>query len=72
MFATPVLGAQASVGLTGAFGNMDASVAATLTGPLGNTFSAGRNDSVMGFSDLYPTASLKWNQGVNNYMVYTM
>jgi hypothetical protein len=27
-------------------------------------------DSVTGFGDLYPIATLKWNQGVNNWMVY--
>jgi hypothetical protein len=26
--------------------------------------------SVTGFGDLYPQAALKWNQGVNNFMVY--
>jgi hypothetical protein len=72
VFATPVFGAQAAVGLTGAFGRIDASVAATLTGPLGNSISGARSDSFTGFSDLYPTASLKWNQGVHNFMVYTM
>jgi hypothetical protein len=27
---------------------------------------------VVGISDLYPAATLKWNQGSNNYMLYTM
>jgi hypothetical protein len=30
----------------------------------------GRSDSVFGIGDLYPTASLRWNQGVNNFMTY--
>jgi hypothetical protein len=30
------------------------------------------SDSVTGFGDLYPQATLKWNQGVNNFMVYVM
>jgi hypothetical protein len=28
------------------------------------------SDSVTGFGDLYPQASLKWNSGVNNFMTY--
>jgi len=35
-------------------------------GPLG----ASRTDSVVGFGDLYPTAQLFWNAGVNNWMAY--
>jgi hypothetical protein len=27
-------------------------------------------DAVTGFGDLYPQASLKWNLGVNNFMIY--
>jgi hypothetical protein len=27
-------------------------------------------DTVTGFGDLYPLASLKWNMGVNNFMTY--
>jgi hypothetical protein len=30
------------------------------------------SDSVTGFGDLYPQATLKWNQGTNNFMVYAM
>ena len=35
-------------------------------GPL----SASRTDTVSGFGDLYPTAQLFWNDGVNNWMAY--
>ena len=28
------------------------------------------NSSVTGLSDLYPSAALKWNNGVNNFMIY--
>jgi hypothetical protein len=71
-FATPVLGGQLTVALAAAIGNMSAGVQATLTGPNGNTISGSRTDERTGFSDLYPLAMLKWNDGVNNYMVYTM
>ena len=34
------------------------------------SLSASRTDSVTGFGDLYPTAQLFWNDGVNNWMLY--
>ena len=43
---------------------------ATLTGPRGNTVSGQRTQSLTSVGDLAPQVSLKWNQGVNNYMVY--
>lgn len=74
VFATPVLDGQLAVGMAGIFGRANASVDATLTGlgPLGFAVSGGRSDSVTGFGDLYPQASLRWNQGVNNFMTYVM
>ena len=51
-------------------GHVGASVAATITGPRGNTISGRREDDVGGFSDLYPQATLKWTDGANNYMTY--
>src|SRR6478609_6469892 len=51
--------------------------AGTLSGALGTplgavTFSRSPSisDSVMGFGDLYPMFSVRWNAGVNNYMTY--
>jgi hypothetical protein len=70
VFATPVLGGQAALGMTGFFGRSPASISGSVTGPLGNTISGSRTDSVTGFGDLYPTASLRWNQGSNNFMTY--
>jgi hypothetical protein len=76
-FATPVLGGQLTVGMIGAAAreatNLNGTLSSTLTTPIGvfpfmRTDSFG--DSVTGFGDLIPLASLKWNQGVNNYMVY--
>ncbi len=43
-----------------------------MTGPFGNTLTGGQTDTLEGVADLYPTASLKWNQGPHNYMIYTM
>ena len=76
-FATPVLGGQAAVGMMAVVGNSNASVAGTLSGSLATPIgsipfmrSDSISDSVTGFGDLYPQASLKWNQGVHNFMTY--
>ena len=76
-FATPVFGGQLSVGAIGIYGRVDTSLAGTVTGalatPLG-TFPFSRSDSisdsVTGFGDVWPIATLKWNNGVHNYMTY--
>jgi hypothetical protein len=72
-FATPILGGQASVGLMTVYGRNDTSLSAALTGTLGpipfSRFDS-ISDSVTGFGDLYPLATLRWNQGVNNFMIY--
>ena len=78
VFATPVLGGQASVSLLAAYGVVGTSLAGTLsgvaTGPLGNNvpfvLSDSINDTTWGFGDLAPMFQLKWNAGVNNYMTY--
>ena len=72
-FATPVLGGQAYVGLGTVFGHNRTSLNGTLTAslpPFSLVRSDSISDSVTGFGDLYPVATLKWNQGVNNFMVY--
>ena len=71
-FATPVLGAQASFFLMGAYGRNPTSVDATLTGLGGAGFSisGGRTDTTWGWGDLAPLFSLRWNKGVDNFMVY--
>jgi hypothetical protein len=69
-FATPVLAGQAAIGMTSIFGRNATSVTATLTGPGGRSLSGSAFDEVIGFGDLYPTATLKWNRDVHNVMVY--
>jgi hypothetical protein len=69
-FATPLFGGQASMTLAGVYGRNSASIAGTLTGPLGNTFTGTRQDDLTSYGDLYPTFKLKWNNGVNNFMFY--
>ena len=72
-FATPVLGGQAAVSLMGVYGRMSTSIAGTLwagVGGVGIERSGQISDALTGFGDLYPTASLKWNAGVHNFMTY--
>jgi hypothetical protein len=69
-FATPVFGGQAAVSMTALVGRNSTTVSATLTGPGGASSSGGQSDAVTGFGDLYPTATLKWNEGVHNFMIY--
>jgi len=77
-FATPVFGGQATVGLMALYGTNRTTVSGTLNGtvtaPGGPAMPFTRSDSitdsVVGFGDLYPQFSLRWNAGVNNYMVY--
>lgn len=68
--ALPVLGGQAAISLLTAPGNLDVGVNATLTGPLGNSISGSRSDNRTTLSDVFYQGTLKWNQGVNNEMVY--
>jgi hypothetical protein len=79
VFATPVLGGQASASLLGIYGSDTTSLAGsftgTVTGPgggVGGSFfrSDSISSSIVGFGDLYPMFELKWNAGVNNYMTY--
>ena len=78
VFATPVLGGQASVSLIGIYGQSSVpSLTGTLTGalatPLGTVpflRSDNFSDSVWGFGDLIPQAALRWNNGVHNWMTY--
>jgi hypothetical protein len=79
VFATPVLGGQASATLLAGYGNNSTSLAGqitgTVTGPGGGTvsfppLSDNINSSLTAFGDLIPQFALKWNSGVNNYMTY--
>jgi hypothetical protein len=70
IFATPVLGGQAALGLFSAVGNVGVGIDATLTGPRGNTISGSAHDTRTALSDVFWQGSLKWNNGVHNTMVY--
>jgi hypothetical protein len=73
VFATPVLGGQLAMGMTGSFARPAVSLDGTLTASIGG-FTATRTGSIsderFAFGDLYPTMSLRWNQGVHNFMIY--
>lgn len=78
VFATPVLGGQASVSLVSAYGvvstTLAGQLAGSLTGPGGGSIPFMRSDSIndttWGFGDLVPQFALRWNAGVHNYMTY--
>jgi hypothetical protein len=72
-FKEPVLGGQASIGMFTVYGRTDATVSANIVGSLGPIPFAGSStisQAVTGFGDLYPQATLRWNNGVNNFMWY--
>ncbi len=73
VFATPVLGGQLMVSLGTFIGWQQANLAGTLTATV-PPFTLVRSDSisssVTGFGDLYPAATLRWNNGVHNWMIY--
>jgi hypothetical protein len=71
-FADPVLGGQLALSMAAAYGTTEVSANATLTGPQGNVLTQNPSDSVTGPSDLYPQATLRWNNGVHNFIAYTM
>ena len=73
-FATPIFGGQAALSLMTIVGNINTSVAGTVSGMLNGMpfgpLSANIGNSTTGFGDLYPQFTLRWNSGVNNYMTY--
>jgi len=73
VFSTPVFGGQLAVSVGEAVGWSPADLNGTLTvtlGPLTATRQGEIADSRWGLSDLYPQTSLRWNNGVNSWMVY--
>jgi hypothetical protein len=74
VFATPVLGGQLAVTMMGVYGRTAGAIDGTLTatvGPLTATRIGSISDSRVDFGDAFPQANLRWNQGVNNFMIYT-
>lgn len=65
-------GGQLSLSVAALFGKADVGVDATLTGPGGGVITGSATDSTTGVGDLYPAATVRWNDGVHNYMTYAM
>jgi len=75
VFATPVLGGQFAVSMAGAAGHTSANLNGTLTQSVAGftvTQQGQISDARYGIADLYPQVSLRWNSGVNSWMVYGM
>lgn len=75
VFAQPVWGGQFALSLLAGYGRSEADIQARVTGALGAIgFGAAREitDSRTAFTDLFVQPTLKWNQGVHNYMIYGM
>lgn len=75
VFATPVLGGQLAMSVLIPYGRSAASIDATLAGslgPIGFTVERSVSDARTAFGDIFFQPTLRWNQGVNNYLVYAM
>jgi hypothetical protein len=70
VFADPVWGGQMTLSMTGIFGRAKVAADVTLTGPGGEVLSGSVSDSLTSVGDLYPSASVRWNNGVHSTMVY--
>jgi hypothetical protein len=73
VFSTPVFGGQLTVGMLGAVGQIPVDLNGTLTlgsGPFSFTKVGSISDTTTGFGDLYPQMGLRWNSGVNSFMIY--
>jgi hypothetical protein len=74
-FANSVLGGQLMLSMFAIGGRSHAAIDANITGalgPIGFATSRSVGDTLVSYGDLFPQATLKWNQGVHNYMVYGM
>jgi hypothetical protein len=75
VFATPVFGGQFAISVLGIYGRQEATIDATLNGNLGPIGFGGQRSitqSIDAFGDIFVQPTLRWNQGVHNYMVYAM
>jgi len=75
VFATPVLGEQFAINLLAIYGRQQANIDATVTGnlgPIGFATSRSISQSLSAFGDVFVQPTLRWNQGVHNYMIYGM
>ena len=71
VFSDPLWGGQAAVNMAAFYGRATVDVSAAFYRNE-NMRSGKIDDSMTAFGDLYPMASVKWNDGDNNYMIYAM
>jgi hypothetical protein len=75
VFSTPVLGGQFAISALAIYGGQHATVDANITGalgPIGFATEKSISQSLDAFGDFYLQPTLRWNNGVNNYMIYGM
>jgi hypothetical protein len=73
VFATPILGGQLNVGVLAFVADNSTALNGSLTvasGGLAIMRQGSISQTTIGFGDLYPEAIIRWNSGVNNWMVY--
>lgn len=73
VFSTPVLGGQFAMSVFGFYGRGEANIDANITGalgPIGFARERSISDARSDFGDLFFQPTLRWNDGVHNYMVY--
>ena len=75
VFATPIVGGQLAAGVAAYGGRNNAQINGTLIASAGSfttTRQGSISNSLTAFGDLFPQVSLRWNAGVNNWMIYGM
>jgi hypothetical protein len=72
-FAQRFFGAQATIGMFAAIGNVDTNLQGQISGslgPFGFSKSGSITDATTAPTDLIPIAQLRWNAGVHNFLLY--
>jgi hypothetical protein len=74
-FATPVLGGQFAIAMLAIYGRQQATLDATVNGalgPIGFSREGSVTQTLAAWGDLFFQPTLRWNNGVHNWMVYGM
>jgi hypothetical protein len=74
-FTSPILGGQLALDMAWIVGGMTTDLTGTLTASSGSSIITRQgmlSDTFGGSGDLYPRAAVRWNNGVNSWMVYSM
>ena len=73
VFATPVFGGQFALSMFTVAGTNQVNIDGTITAGVRDftvTRQGSIGDTTTGVGDLYPMATLRWNSGVNNFMIF--